>query len=409
MLNDKRLSEQSRNRLGEEYRQLQRLLDKLEKGHVYVAAFGRVSVGKSALLNALVGQEVFATGVLHGKTKHSEQTLWQQYDSGGIYLLDTPGIDEVNGQERAELAKNVARQADALLFVLDSDMTRTEYRALLQLHQETQPLILVLNKADRLNEHDRDLLLKHLCRRVAGIIPPQRVVAASAQPDGYLQVSTDAEGKECEHFVVPKPDVTELKTVLWQLLEEDGKSYAALNASVFAGKLSEKVGEEIVVARKEIADRTIRQYALFKAIGVAINPIPAIDLLALAADASMVVHLSHIYGIGFTRRQAGELIRTIAIQMGILMGTVYGVNILSSVLKGLTAGISTIFTAGAQGAVAFYGSYVIGKAAEHYFSQGASWGEGGAKHTIEEIMRDLDKESLMQEAKASVARYLGKK
>ena len=78
-------------------------------------------------------------------------------------------------------------------------------------------------------------------------------------------------------------------------------------------------------------------------------------------------------------------------------------------LKGLTAGFSTIITAGAQGGVAFYGSYVIGKAAERYFAQGASWGEAGAKQVIEEILRDLDREHLVREARATLKDYLGKK
>ena len=326
-----------------------------------------------------------------------------------MYLIDTPGIDEINGQERAKLAAHVARQADAVLFVVDGDMTRAEYEALLQLHEKTQPLILVHNKADRLSDADRATLHKHLIRRTAGIIPAERIVSASARPEAYRQIRMDADGREVETTVRPEPDIAALKSVLWQLLEADGKSYAALNASVFAGKLSERVGREIVAARKHLADHIIRQYALIKAVGVAVNPIPAVDLLALAADASMVVHLSRTYGIDITRHQAGELVRTIAVQTGVLMGAVYGVQALSSLLKGLTAGFSTILTAGAQGAVAYYGSYVIGKAAERYFAQGASWGEAGAKPVIEEIMRDLDKDRLMQEAKQSIAQYLGKK
>ena len=194
LLDDKRLPDEAKARLGEDYRQLQRLLDKLEQGHVYVAAYGRVSVGKSALLNALAGKEIFATSVLHGKTRHSEHTLWQTIDSGGIYLIDTPGIDEVGGQSRAELAAHVARQADAVLFVVDSDMTRDEYQALIQLHEKTQPLILVHNKADRLTAADRDKLLAHHQRCVAGIIPPERIVAASARPDSYLQKCQDNKG-----------------------------------------------------------------------------------------------------------------------------------------------------------------------------------------------------------------------
>lgn len=409
LLGDKRLTDQARARLGEDYRQLQRLLDKLERGHVHVAAFGRVSVGKSALLNALVGEDVFATSVLHGQTRHSAETLWQRYDSGGVYLLDTPGIDEVNGQERAQIAESVARQADVILFVVDGDMTDIEYNALFELYRPTQPMLLVLNKVDRLGGDELAALLAHLRRRVADLLPPEHVVAASAAPEPVLEIREDAAGRESEHWVTPPVDVEEVRERLWRLLEKSGKSYAALNAGVFASQLSEKVGEEIVAARRDIAEKIIRHYALVKAVGVAINPLPIVDLLALAADASMVVHLSRVYGIAMTRHQAGELIRTIALQTGILMGTVYGVQALSSVLKGLTAGFSTILTAGAQGGVAFYGSYVVGKAAERYFAQGASWGEGGAKRVIEEILADLDRERLVQEAKSTISEYFGKK
>lgn len=409
LLNDKRLPASAKARLSEDYQQLRRLLEKLDKGSVYVAAFGRVSVGKSALLNALAGKEVFATSVLHGATKHSQETLWQTFDSGGVYLLDTPGIDEINGAERALIADNVARQADVILFVVDGDMTDVEYDALFALNQPTQPMLLVLNKADRLSANERESLLAHLRARVAEMIAPERVIAVSALPDSEWILEEQADGSEKEVEVPRAPEVEALRDTLWQLLSQAGLSYAALNASVFASHLSEKVGLAIIEAKKTLAERIIRYYALVKAVGVAVNPIPAVDLLALAADSVMVVHLSKVYGIQLTRHQASELIRTIATQTGLLMGTVYGVQLLSSVLKGLTAGLSTVVTAGAQAGVAFYGSYVIGKAAQRYFAAGASWGDKGAKQVITEIMQDLDKDALMQEAKASVKQVLGKK
>lgn len=408
MLDDKRLPASAKAKLSEDYRQLQRLLDKLEKGHIHVAAFGRVSVGKSALLNALAGKNIFATSVLHGHTKHSAETLWQTFDTGGVYLLDTPGIDEVNGEERAQIADNVARQADIILFVVDGDMTDIEHEALLALYQNTQPIIVVLNKADRLTAHQQETLLKHLRHRLADMIPAEHIIAASAAPDKQLTIIEHNDGTEEERWLTPPAQVETLRTVLWKLLQQSGQSYAALNASVFAGRMSEKIGEEIVAARQEIADSIIHKYALFKAVGVAANPIPAVDLLALAADTGMIVHLSNVYGIEFTRNEASKLIRTIAIQTGVLMGTVYGVQIASSVLKGITGGLSTILTAGAQAGVAYYGSIVIGKAAQRYFAQGASWGTGGAKAVIEEIMADLDKNQLIQEAKSSVRQILGK-
>lgn len=408
LLEDNRLSAGAKARLGEDYRQLQRLLDKLERGNVHVAVFGRVSVGKSALLNALAGREVFETSVLHGHTKHSAETLWQSFDSGGVFLLDTPGIDEVNGAERAQIADEVARQADVILFVIDGDMTDIEHQALRSLYQPTQPIVLVLNKADQYDDRQVAALLGNLRQQLRDILPAEHIVAAAAMPEKTLAFIEMPDGSEQEQWIGGEPQVEALRNLLWQLLQEKGQSYAALNASVFAGRMSEKVGAEIVAARKEVAERIIRHYALFKAVGVAVNPLPAVDLLALAADSGMVLHLSKVYGIELTRHEAGKLIRTIALQTGLLMGTVYGVQVLSSVLKGLTGGLSTVLTAGAQAGVAFYGSYVIGKAAQQYFAQGESWGSSGAKAVIEQIMADLDKEALIDEAKSSVKQILGK-
>ena len=408
LLEDNRLNAGAKARLGEDYRQLQRLLDKLERGNVHVAVFGRVSVGKSALLNALAGREVFETSVLHGHTKHSAETLWQSFDSGGVFLLDTPGIDEVNGAERAQIADEVARQADVILFVIDGDMTDIEHQALRSLYQPTQPIVLVLNKADQYDDRQVAALLGNLRQQLRDILPAEHIVAAAAMPEKTLAFIEMPDGSEQEQWIGGEPQVELLRTLLWQLLQEKGQSYAALNASVFAGRMSEKVGAEIVAARKEVAERIIRHYALFKAVGVAVNPLPAVDLLALAADSGMVLHLSKVYGIELTRHEAGKLIRTIALQTGLLMGTVYGVQVLSSVLKGLTGGLSTVLTAGAQAGVAFYGSYVIGKAAQQYFAQGESWGSSGAKAVIEQIMADLDKEALIDEAKSSVKQILGK-
>lgn len=408
LISDKRITEEGKARLGEEFRQLQRLLDKLDRGHIYIAAFGRVSVGKSALLNALAGEEIFSVSVLNGHTKQSAHTLWQTFDSGGVFLIDTPGIDEIDGKERAQIAEEVAKNADIILFVVDGDMTDIELDALQSLYENSRPIVLVLNKADRYGARECSELLMHLQSRAKDLIGANSVIAAAALPEKQLQIIELPDGGEEERYFSPPPQVEELRRALWQILQTGGQSYAALNAGIFAGRLSEKIGAEIVRAKKSIADGIIRYYALIKAVGVTVNPIPAVDLLALAADSAMIFHLSKVYGIEMTKNEAGTLLRTIAVQTGVLMGTVYGVHILSSVLKGLSGGLSTIFTAGAQGGVAFYGSTVIGKAAEKYFEQGASWGTGGAKELINEIIKDLDKQSLMEEAKTALKQIMKK-
>ena len=106
------------------------MLDKLEHGHLHIAAVGRVSTGKSSLLNALIGEKRFAASPLHGETRESSMAAWNEIEAGGAYLIDTPGLDEAGGEDRERIAREVAGRADLIIFVLDSDITDSELTAL---------------------------------------------------------------------------------------------------------------------------------------------------------------------------------------------------------------------------------------------------------------------------------------
>jgi uncharacterized protein (DUF697 family) len=142
-------------------------------------------------------------------------------------------------------------------------------------------------------------------------------------------------------------------------------------------------------------------------VAVAFNPVPVADLFAAAAiDASMVVHLSRLYGLPLTRREAGSLISVVITQVAALMGTVWAVHLVSSVLKLGTGGMSVMLTAGAQGAVAYYSTYIVGRAAERYFAQGKSWGDGGPQQVVEEILESVDRDSVLRQAKLDIRERL---
>ena len=403
LLDDQRVPPPVRAALAEDYRQLQLLLEKLEQGHIHIAVFGRVSVGKSALLNALLGEVRFSTSPLHGETTRAAHARWQEYDAGGVFLIDTPGINEVAGEEREKLAHDVASRSDLVLFVVDSDITDTELKALRQVKGVAQRLVLVLNKIDRYSRADRDLLLDSLRLRATGLIQPQDIVTAAAQPAERIVILVDADGQETETRRRPAPDVAALRERIWDILKAEGKTMAALNAGLFAGRFSDRLTREIVTIRRDLAESVVRNYCLAKGVAVALNPIPVADIIAaVATDAAMILHLSRVYGLPISRTEAGSLLKTISIQLAFLMGTVWAMNLAAAALKGISLGLSTVVTAGAQGAVAWYGTYVVGKAAEQYFIQGKSWGEGGPKRVVQDILDSLDRESLLAQARDDI-------
>ena len=406
LLHDRRVPKRVRDALAEDYRQIEAMLEKLEQGHVHIAAFGRVSVGKSALLNALLGEARFATSPLHGETRRANMAGWETYDAGGVFLIDTPGINEVAGEEREQLAHDVASRSDLVLFVLDGDITETERQALTVLATVGRPILVVLNKSDRYTADEIAQLRASIEAHTAGLIDAGNIVLAAAQPAPQTVIVMDA-GKEVERTRQREPDVAALKQRLWSILDREGNSLVALNATLFAGNLSDQVAQRVVEVRKTVAERVVRVYCVSKGVAVALNPVPVADLFAAAImDVTMVLHLSRVYGLPMTRREAGALVQAIFTQILVLMGTVWAVHLVSSALKVSTGGLSTAVTAGAQGAVAYYGTYVVGQVAKRYFAQGKSWGPAGPKQVVGEILDGLNRDSIMGQAKADIMAHL---
>lgn len=401
---DAQVPDKVRASLAGDFRQVEAMLDKLEHGHIHIAVFGRVGVGKSALLNALLGERRFSTSPLHGETRDAHMTAWQTLDAGGgVYLVDTPGINEVKGEDRERLAHEVAGRSDLTLFVVEGDLSDAELSALRLVMREGRPVLVVFNKTDRYPAQDRSLILDTLRERTQGLIPPENIVPAMAAPAQRLYLQVDKQGNETEVARQPLPDVQGLRERLWGILEKEGSTLAALNATLFAGKLSDNLARRVVEIKRDLAEKVVRNYCLAKGVVVGLNPVPVSDLLAAAAiDISLVVHLSRIYGLPISRREAGELIGTIGAQMALLMGTVWAVHLVSSALKGGSLGLSTLVTAAAQGAVAYYATYLVGQAAHRYFEQGKSWGRQGPKRVVQEILDSVDRDSLLAQARDDI-------
>jgi len=407
LLEDARIPDSIRTSLSDDYAQVRSMLDKLEHGHLHVAVFGRVSVGKSSLLNALLGKTAFSVSVLHGETRSVNMQQWEEYADGGIFLIDTPGINEIDGEAREKMAHEVASRTDLLLFVIDSDLTDVEFQALKTVATSHRPLLLVVNKADRYTEDEQRQLRSILRTRTQGIIAPENIVFTTAQASRQTVVFVDEKGQEREGIRERPLNVTALKSRLWDIVEAEGKTLAALNASLFAGNLSNEVGQRILAIKHELGEKTIRLYCLGKGIAVALNPIPVADLIAAAViDAGMIIHLSRLYGLPISRGEAGDLVRTILAQMLLLMGTVWAVHLISSALKLGTGGLSTIITGATQGAVAWYSTLVVGRVAEQWLANGKSWGDAGPKLTVQQILDTLDRDSVLTEAREEIVTYL---
>ena len=407
LLNDPKIPAAVRNQLKDEYQNIQRLIDKLENEQIHIVAFGKVSTGKSSLLNAISGHQHFKVSPLHGETKHTNHLDWPSYEQQAVVLIDTPGTDEFAGEEREIMAQQAAKQADVILFVLDGDISESQKQQLEIIAQPNKPIVIVLNKADLYTHDEIERIKASIQAKTQGI--NSRIVAVSADPRPRTLIIEQADGSRQEKIETPPAHIDELKQLIWDMLETEGKTITALNASLFAGEVSESVAKKVIMVRKSAAQKIIRTYCMAKGIGVAFNPVPVADLLfAAGLDVAMIRQLSKLYGLSLGKVEATKLTTTIMAQLAVLMGAVWGVNLLSSAMKTVSAGLSTTLTATAQGSLAYYATYLVGQIAEYYFVQGNSWGKEGPKTVAKNIVKNLDRNSILLQAREQILQTLNK-
>jgi small GTP-binding protein len=389
--------------------ELGRMAEKLAAGRVDIAVFGEISTGKSALINALIGEQRAAVDVRGGWTKDVWHVPWESagYCVPGladsqVVLVDTPGLNEVDGASRAEMAHAAAARADLVLFVVDSDINDAEYRALVELAASHKPLLLVLNKSDLYRPDQlQDLLTVFRGPRLRGVVDPDHVVAAEADPREVEYVIETADGRKRSEWRKSPPRVDEVRARIVELLAAEGKALLALNAAIFAADKSDRMAALRVRYREQEAATAIWTFAVTKSLAVALTPVAAVDIVGgVAVDAAMVVTLGRIYGISVSTKNARALATSIAKSAGLVTVFEALVSWASSAFKALTAGFGTVVTAVPQGAAAGFGSYIVGQAARYYFQHGASWGAESPKQVVSRILANTDKQSVLANLRA---------
>ncbi|MCA9144428.1 MAG: DUF697 domain-containing protein [Planctomycetaceae bacterium] len=408
-------SEEERKVLQHDLRQLQDMSNKLTSGRVEIVVFGEISTGKSALINALVGKEVAAVDVQGGWTKEIWKVDWEGsgYCIPGladsqVVLVDTPGLNEVGGAARAEMAREAAQRADLILFATDSDLNDTEFSALLTLAGVSKPLIVVITKKDLYSTEQRGRLLEVLRDdRLSNVISEEDIIMTAADPREVEYIIEDAKGNTRSEWRRPAPDVADLKARILELLERDGLALVTLNAAMYAADKSDRIASLRVQLRDKKASQTIWTYAVIKAAVVALNPVGGVDTLGgTAVDATMVCTMAHIYGLQMSWTHARQLVASILKAAGWILLAEVSTNVASMTFKWLTLGYGTIVTAVPQGAAAGYGSYIVGQAAKYYFEHGSSWGNEGPKQVVRRILDETDKQSVLDRLKDEIRKKL---
>ena len=124
----------------------------------FVTLIGRPNVGKSTLMNHLIGQKIAITSDKPQTTRNRIQTVYTD-DRGQIVFLDTPGIHKAKnklGEYMVNVAEHTLKEVDVVLWLVEPTtfIGAGERHIAEQLSKVNTPVILVINKTDTVKKEE---------------------------------------------------------------------------------------------------------------------------------------------------------------------------------------------------------------------------------------------------------------
>ncbi|MEC4722003.1 GTPase Era [Noviherbaspirillum sp. CPCC 100848] len=200
----------------------------------YIAIVGRPNVGKSTLMNALIGAKVSITSRKAQTTRHRITGI-QTHEKAQFVYIDTPGFQtkHSNALNRTlnRTVTTTLTAADVILFVVEAGVFENADKQVLALLPKDVPCILVINKSDHIKDK---AILMPFAQKVAAERDFAQVVPVSAKQRFQLSVLE----QEIEKYLPANPpmfgpdDITD-------------RSEKFLAAEIVREKVFRFVGEEL--------------------------------------------------------------------------------------------------------------------------------------------------------------------
>ncbi|HHK41093.1 MAG TPA: DUF697 domain-containing protein [Planctomycetaceae bacterium] len=299
-----------------------------------IVVFGTVSSGKSAVLNALAGREVFRTDVEAGTTVRRNEITWSGDDR--VVLVDTPGLAEVDGAEHQRMATEAAQNADLVLLVVDGPLRAYEKELVETLAAMEKKLLVCLNKTDWYDEAQQQRLLQQLSEQLAPYVAPRDILPVQACPVERRRVRCMADGREVEETVEEPADVSPLAKRMLEVLRHEGDELLLANLLLQSRALVSEAKRQVKATLEQEAWRVVDRHMWAAGSAAALSPLPVLDLAAGSAiTAKMVVEIARVYQRDFDLQAATELLAQLGKNLVAILGVSAATPAITSAVAGL--------------------------------------------------------------------------
>lgn len=392
-----KLKPKERQEIEKEFSELNEVLERLKTGLVWVALFGKTCVGKSAIANSLVGDDIAKVGIQNDLT-----TVPTPYEKPPWMIVDVPGVmgEQVNEQVAIEEAK----KAHGHVFVVEGEPLEPELKLFNLVHNQlpNTPKIVFVNKWDKTEagttRQEQQVMMSRIREKMGKFVN---------SADDILYGNAMVLDKE--QGVMLRQDLPQLLERMYENAGTLGQVMNILDPAGQAEDLSSRLRDKIMTVRETMARKVIGVFAVSSIAGTII---PFSQVIAAPAIlVSMVFVLSKVMGSPIPKAKAREIAEN-------LMRASWDV-IAADLALDVAGALATLFTPFglfaffAGMAASAYLSYrrtcILGEIALEYIKLGFSWGGERPQEVIKKCKeRAMANYSRLRQTEASSSNTLVK-
>lgn len=284
---------------------------------VQACLFGQVSTGKSSLLRALAPQAMPRVGVTGGTTTQVERHRGTLPDGRTLELSDVPGSLEAGDVEHLAIARAEAARCHAVLYVVDSDLSRAQQAELTTLTGFGRPIVIVLNKRDRYDDAERAALLSRLKQHATSFNAVVATASAGYEEDVVREFPDGS--RDTVRREVPA-QITELQRLLRRINEAGVEALEPGREAALLSHVDEHLAQAERQSRQTRSKAAVDKYTRRAVLGALAAVAPGTDLVIQGALATALTReLCAIHGLSARDvdvddllSRAGGLLRTSA-------------------------------------------------------------------------------------------------
>ncbi len=278
------------------------LRERRTSGKFHISLFGGASTGKSSLIHALIPKAHVETDVVKGTTIAAHH-----HSYGQLEITDLPGFDAVDQAELTQLALEESQRAHVVVFLLNTDLARSEMTLFEKLNQWHKPMVLALNKVDVYSNQQIEQIMAAIEAKIK-----QQYPVVMINTGGFKEVIIEqADGNQSRITELIQPNIKPLLDAIEKVVSDNPEALHRFRDAGILMLAEQKLNTASREHNLDVAAQTIDRHTKRAIVGALASVAPGSDLVIQGTIGTQLVReLCQLYDVPVNQLQVDQVLKS---------------------------------------------------------------------------------------------------